>query len=179
LAARQGSPGMLIAFPSALTPRMSANLGLFRTRAPGARPSRHCGVPTLVKGLPFTAGRALHCRLNHTLNVTGLTTGYIRQAWRALGGRAFDQRSACRRSREGAYPTLAVSAADMELDAWFSQKKARPGNQDPDRDRCSICRSYSSSTAVCSISGHLACASLIHFMGFFLYSAKTASLTKT
>src|SRR6056297_1345200 len=131
LAARQGSPGMLIAFPSALTPRMSANLGLFRTRTPGARPSRHCGVPTLVKGLPFTAGRALHCRLSHTLNVTGLTTGYIRQAWRALGGRAFDQRSACRRSREGAYPALAVSAADMELDAWFRKKSAagKPGSR--------------------------------------------------
>jgi len=67
---------MRIAFPGALRPQMSAIVLSFGLAATGARLSRHCDVPTLVKGLPFTAGRALHCRLSHTLNVTGLMTGY-------------------------------------------------------------------------------------------------------
>ncbi len=65
---------MRIAFPGALTPQMSAIILSFGLAATGARLSRHCDVPTLAKGFPSTAGRALHCRLSHTLNVTGLTT---------------------------------------------------------------------------------------------------------
>jgi len=46
-----------------------------RARPSGVRLSRQLGVTNLVKGWPFTAVRALICRLNHTLNVAGLATG--------------------------------------------------------------------------------------------------------
>lgn len=67
---------MLIAFPRGLTPQMSAIVLSFGLALLRVRLSRHCDVPTLVQGLPFTAGRALHYRLSHTLNVAGLATGY-------------------------------------------------------------------------------------------------------
>ena len=60
----------------ALSKRHNAADDRFLTRPKGACLCRHCGVALFVKGWPFPAERALHCRQRHVLNVTGLVTRY-------------------------------------------------------------------------------------------------------
>ena len=60
----------------AIAERHNAADDRFLTRPKGACLCRHCGVALLVKGGPFTADRALHCRQRRALSVTGSVAGY-------------------------------------------------------------------------------------------------------